>query len=61
MSAARFEATVDYQKIVSEEDQFMVPMIQENLDTGVYQQGPLSPKFENGVRHFQQLILNALD
>ena len=40
--------------LVSEEDQWIVPLIQQNLDAGVYDRGPLSPRHESGVFHFHK-------
>ena len=37
-----------------------MPLIQENLDAGVYDRGPLSPRHENGVFHFHEMVREAL-
>ena len=59
-SAEDFEATVAYGNLISEEDQWIVPLIQENLEAGVYDRGPLSPRHENGVFHFHEMVREAL-
>ena len=46
-----------YQKEVSIEDQKIVPLVQQNLETGIYQVGPLSPKYESGLAYFHQLLM----
>ena len=60
VSAEDFEATVAYGRLVSEEDQWIVPLIQQNLEAGVYEAGPLSPRHENGVFHFHEMVRAAL-
>ena len=60
VSPEDFEATVAYGVEVSEEDQWITPIIQENLDAGVYDAGPLSPRHENGVFHFHEMVRAAL-
>ncbi len=51
---------VQYGWQVSEEDQWLTPVVQRNLEAGVYQAGPLSPRHENGVWYFHQLVQEAL-
>ena len=55
-----FEATIAYGLQVSEEDQWITPIIQENLEAGVYDQGPLSPHHENGVYYFHEMVREAV-
>jgi choline monooxygenase len=45
---------------VSREDQWITPLVQKNLEAGVYEKGPLSPKHENGVYYFHELVRAAL-
>jgi choline monooxygenase len=45
---------------ISEEDQWLVPDVQKNLEAGVYEAGPLSPRHENGVWYFHELLRTAL-
>ena len=59
-SPEAFEPWVEYGVQVSREDQWMVPRIQQNLDAGVYDRGPLSPRHENGVFHFHEMVREAL-
>ena len=61
VSVEAFEATVTYGTLVSEEDQWIVPLIQQNLDAGVYDREPLSPRHESGVFHFHKTVRAALD
>ncbi len=49
-----------YQKEVSIEDQKIVPLVQQNLETGIYQAGPLSPKYESGLAYFHQLLMERI-
>ena len=49
-----------YQKEVSIEDQKIVPLVQQNLETGIYQTGPLSPKYESGLAYFHQLLMERI-
>ena len=46
-----------YQKEVSIEDQKIVPLVQQNLETGIYKTGPLSPKYESGLAYFHELLM----
>ena len=60
VSPEEFEATVAYGVEVSEEDQWITPIIQQNLEAGVYDRGPLSPRHENGVFYFHEMVRAAL-
>ena len=60
VSPEEFEATLDYGIQTSKEDQWIVPLIQENLEAGVYEAGPLSPRHENGLHHFHEMVREAL-
>jgi choline monooxygenase len=44
---------------VVEEDFPMCEMVQRNLEAGVYESGPLSPKHEQGVAYFHRLVREA--
>ncbi len=61
VSSEEFEKVVQYGWQVSQEDQQLLPVVQENLEAGVYDVGPLSPRHENGVYHFHQMIRVALE
>ena len=50
-----------YQLEVSLEDQELIPEIQQNLQSGIYNEGPLSSKYETGVAFFHDLYLNKLN
>ena len=50
-----------YQLEVSIEDQKLIPEIQQNLQAGIYNEGPLSSKYETGVAFFHDLYLNKLN
>ena len=60
VSAEDFEATLEYGVQVSKEDQWITPIIQENLEAGVYDAGPLSPRHENGVFYFHEMVREAV-
>ena len=36
-------------------------MVQQNLNAGVYERGPLSPRHENGLYHFHEMVREAVD
>ena len=61
VSQQDFEATLEYGLQVSKEDQWITPIIQENLVAGVYEAGPLSPLHENGVHYFHEMVREAVD
>lgn len=44
---------------VIEQDRRMVEVVQRNLASGSYHAGLLSPRHENGVRQFQDLVRTA--
>ena len=60
VSQEDFEATLEYGLQVSKEDQWITPIIQENLEAGVYEAGPLSPLHENGVHYFHEMVREAV-
>ena len=60
VSMEDFEATLEYGVQVSKEDQWITPIIQENLEAGVYEAGPLSPLHENGVFYFHEMVREAV-
>ena len=60
-SAAELEATAAYGTQLAEEDIGIVEVVQGNLSTGVYERGPLSPRHENGLFHFHEMVREALD
>ncbi len=50
---------VAFSDVVMEEDRRMVEIVQRNLAGGAYRDGVLSPRHENGVRQFQDLVRDA--
>ncbi len=54
--AAAIAATLQ----VTREDVTICEAVQRNLDAGLYDRGPLSPRHENGVRYFQTLVRAAV-
>lgn len=48
-----------YQKVV-DEDFALCEAVQRNLERGVWEQGPLHPFYEEGVRSFQETLLGVL-
>ncbi len=52
---------VQYGWEISEEDQDLTPSVQQNLEAGVYEAGPLSPRHENGLWHLHQMVRTALE
>ena len=45
---------------ILDEDQKICEIVQKNLDGGIYQAGPLSPRHEVGLEWFQSKVKNAL-
>jgi choline monooxygenase len=45
---------------VVEEDFAMCRSVQRNLESGLYESGPLSPRHENGVAYFHDRVRHAL-
>jgi choline monooxygenase len=43
------------------EDIDIITGVQRNLDAGVYERGPISPKYEHGVLAFQAMVRDALE
>jgi choline monooxygenase len=43
------------------EDLAMVEGVQRNLEAGIYQRGPLSPRWEHGVAAFQDMVRESLN
>ena len=43
----------------AEENIGIVEVVQQNLNAGVYERGPLSPRHENGLFHFHQMVRAA--
>ena len=60
-SAAELEATAAYGTQLAEEDIGIVEVVQGNLNVGVYERGPLSPRHENGLFHFHEMVREAVE
>jgi choline monooxygenase len=58
--AAEREAVLAMSRRVTGEDARICEAVQRNLEGGVYARGRLSPRHENGVFYFQQLLRDAL-
>jgi choline monooxygenase len=52
--------TIDINCGIVREDFGICEIAQGNIDAGRYTQGPLSPRHEDGVRYFHELVRNAL-
>ena len=57
--AADVDEVIAFSDVVMEQDRRMVEIVQRNLAGGSYGGGVLSPRHENGVRQFQDLVRNA--
>ena len=44
---------------LAEEDIGIVEVVQKNLNAGQYERGPLSPRHENGLFHFHEMVRAA--
>jgi choline monooxygenase len=53
-------ATIETNCGIVREDFGICETAQGNIDAGRYTQGPLSPRHEDGVRYFHELVRNAL-
>lgn len=54
-------ASAEWSAQIVTEDLAMVEGVQRNLEAGIYQRGPLSPRWEHGVAAFQDMVRAALD
>ncbi len=54
------DASIKLSLELLEEDRRICEAVQRNLDAGVYQGGPLSPRHEGGVARFQSLVRTAV-
>ena len=57
---AELEAAADYGTQLAREDIGIVEVVQQNLNAGVYERGPLSPRHENGLLHFHEMVREAI-
>ena len=59
--AAELEGAAAYGTQLAEEDIGIVEAVQQNLNAGVYERGPLSPRHENGLYHFHEMVRDAVE
>ena len=59
-ATADMEAVLAASDLLTAEDLAICEAVQRNLDAGIYDQGALSPRHENGVAWFQARIAEAL-
>ncbi len=59
-AVARHQRTIEVNCAIVREDFGICESAQGNLEAGVYRQGPLSPRHEDGVRYFHELLRQAL-
>ncbi len=52
--------TIDMSFTVTQEDIDICEIVQKNLKAGIYTQGELSPRHENGVAYFQEMITKTV-
>ncbi|MEY3091417.1 MAG: hypothetical protein RIU67_200 [Actinomycetota bacterium] len=56
VSEEKMASMVEMSKVTLDEDQAIAELVQRNLDAGVYEAGPLSPRHENALAWFQGRI-----
>ena len=56
VSEAKIQNMVEMSNVTLDEDQAIAELVQRNLDAGVYEAGPLSPRHENALAWFQGRI-----
>ena len=50
------QRSADWSAAIISEDLDVITGVQRNLNAGVYERGPLSPRYEHGVRAFQDMV-----
>jgi choline monooxygenase len=60
-SPAAVEASRKLSASLMDEDRAICEAVQRNLDAGVYERGPLSPRHESGVAAFQRWVRDAVE
>jgi choline monooxygenase len=58
---ARHEETIARNIAIVREDYAICEQTQANLDAGVYDRGPLSPRHEDGVRYFHAMLRQSIE
>jgi choline monooxygenase len=56
----KHRATIETNCGIVREDFGICEEVQQNLKSGIYRAGPLSPRHEDGVHYFQQLVRESL-
>ena len=56
VSEAKIQSMVEMSNVTLDEDQAIAELVQRNLDAGIYEAGPLSPRRENALAWFQGRI-----
>jgi len=56
VSEAKIQSMVEMSNVTLDEDQAIAELVQRNLDAGIYEAGPLSPRHENALAWFQGRI-----
>ena len=56
VSEAKIQNMVEMSNVTLDEDQAIAELVQRNLDAGIYEAGPLSPRHENALAWFQGRI-----
>ena len=59
VSEEKMARMVEMSNVTLDEDQAIAELVQRNLDAGVYEAGPLSPKHERGLQWFQDRVREA--
>jgi phenylpropionate dioxygenase-like ring-hydroxylating dioxygenase large terminal subunit len=54
-------ASAEWSAQIVTEDLAMVEGVQRNLEAGIYERGPLSPRWEHGVAAFHDMVREVLD
>jgi len=58
--AGENQRSADWSAQIVTEDLEMLLGVQRNLNAGIYDRGPLSPKYEHAVKAFQDMVRDAL-
>ncbi len=59
--AAENTRSMEWSAQIVTEDLDMLLGVQRNLNAGIYDRGPLSPRHEHAVRAFQDMVTASLD
>jgi choline monooxygenase len=56
----KHRATIETNCAIVREDFGICEEVQQNLKAGIYRDGPLSPRHEDGVQYFQEMVRQSL-